>query len=132
MGPGKYVVEVAYADDTIMRRLNQRFNNRRTTTDVLAFPCFIDGPQGLVVGEVVVNREAARRASDEGGGVMREMLRYVVHGVLHLAGFDDHNHPAALRMWKKQEEVIESIPHIRGKRKMRFSGRQSVSLKGRA
>ena len=111
LGPGRYVVEVAYADDLTMRRLNRRFHKHRGTTDVLAFPSFLDTPDGMVVGEVVVNRDAARRASPEGGGVMREMLRYVVHGVLHLAGFDDHNNSAARRMWRKQEQVLQSISH---------------------
>jgi probable rRNA maturation factor len=106
--PGRYVVEVAYADDRTMRRLNRRYGSRRGTTDVLAFPSCAKAPEGRLLGEVVVNRDAARRSAGRGGGVMREMLRYVVHGVLHLAGYDDHGEAARRKMWRKQEEVIES------------------------
>ena len=131
LGPGRYIVEVAYAGDAVMRRLNRRFHGSGGTTDVLAFPSFIDTPEGLVVGEVVVNRDAARRASQEGGGVMREMLRYVVHGVLHLAGFDDGNQAARRRMWMEQEQVLQSLFEKRGARKMWSHDRQLVSGKER-
>jgi probable rRNA maturation factor len=58
-------------------------------TDVLAFP-LADAPGGLL-GEVVASAETARReAAARGLAPADELLLYVVHGVLHLLGFDDH------------------------------------------
>ena len=123
---GRYVVEIAYADDRTMRRLNRRYGGRRGTTDVLAFPSCTEAPEGKLLGEVVVNRDAARRSAGRGGGVMREMLRYIVHGVLHLLGYDDHGEVARRKMWHKQEEVIKSAVKrcggVRGVRCRRGSG----------
>jgi len=106
---GRVIVEIVYADDGTMRRLNRDYAGGDEPTDVLAFPSFMETPDGLLLGEVVVNRSAARRSAAEGGGVIRELLRYVVHGVLHLAGYDDHDEGARRSMWRKQEEVLKSV-----------------------
>ncbi|MBN1807896.1 MAG: rRNA maturation RNase YbeY [Planctomycetes bacterium] len=109
MPPRRYAVEVAYADDDIMDSLNRRFHGRDGCTDVLAFPSHQELPGGeYLLGEVVVNRDEARRHDGEGGGVYAELVRYVVHGVLHMAGYDDALPEQRERMWHVQEEAISA------------------------
>ena len=110
MPPEAYLVELAYVGDKDMRQLNSRYHNSRGTTDVLAFPDHERLPDGrYFLGEVVVNRDEARRRQKEGGGVTRELVRYVVHGVLHIIGYDDATDDLRDRMWRRQEEIMDAV-----------------------
>ncbi len=93
-------VSVALVGAGEMRDLNQRFRNKDYPTDVLSFE--VDGPEGEMVGEIVICPESAEMALDE----------LVVHGILHLAGMD---HPedafGASEMAEVQARVMEKARH---------------------
>ncbi|OHB72589.1 MAG: rRNA maturation RNase YbeY [Planctomycetes bacterium RBG_16_43_13] len=99
-------VNVVFIDNKTIKKLNRQFLRHDYITDVIAFP-FDDG--GLL-GDVVVSVE---RASDEarrrGITTREEILRYVVHGVLHLVGYRDKRPSDKKRMWARQEEIVEKI-----------------------
>lgn len=81
-------VSIALVSDRAIRRLHLDHMGLDSATDVLSFP--LDGGAGLL-GEVVASAETARReARARGVAPADELLLYVVHGVLHLLGFDDH------------------------------------------
>jgi len=106
----KYLVEIVYADDRAMKKLNTTFRNDKDVTDVLAFPVHQSIPDdGYLLGEIIVNRDEAVRRQSEGGGVSQELLRYIVHGVLHLAGHDDAKPKLSARMWQRQEQIIAMV-----------------------
>lgn len=68
-----------------MRRLNREFRRQDKTTDVLAFPA----SEGSLLGDIVVSVPyAARQARKRGEPRAREIERLLVHGYLHLLGFD--------------------------------------------
>jgi probable rRNA maturation factor len=103
----KYLVEIVYADDAAMRKLNAAYRDDKGVTDVLAFPAHQAIPKGsYLLGEVIVNRDEAVRRCDEGGGVSQELLRYIIHGVLHLVGHDDATPKLSKRMWQRQEQIV--------------------------
>jgi rRNA maturation RNase YbeY len=93
-----------------MRALNAGWKGRDRVTDVLAFS--LAGPGEIVAGDIyicpwIATREAAAR----GIPVRRELLRLVVHGVLHVLG---HDHPAgeeriASPMWRRQERYLRRL-----------------------
>jgi probable rRNA maturation factor len=106
----EYAVEVVYANDAAMKRLNSQFHGKKAVTDVLAFPAHQELPgEGYLLGEVIVNRDEAVRRSGEGGGVSQELLRYVVHGVLHMVGHDDATPKLSERMWQRQEQIVAMV-----------------------
>ena len=82
-------VHVALVDDAAMRRLHSRYLGQPTPTDVMAFE--LDGPGPVpLLGEVVVSAQtAARQARRLRVPVALEMDLLVVHGLLHLMGYDD-------------------------------------------
>lgn len=92
-----------------MRVLNRRYRRRDRTTDVLAFP---QGDCGLI-GDVVVSVETARRRVARHAGrrnpmedrMERELGRCLVHGILHLAGWDHHT-PADRRAMRRREREV--------------------------
>jgi probable rRNA maturation factor len=98
-------ISLALVDDRTIARLNRRFLGHRGPTDVLSF--LLDEGPGRLEGEVVVSGETARRQAARYGQTPEdELLLYVVHGVLHLAGYDDHSAPGRRRMTARQEEIL--------------------------
>jgi len=101
---GRKNLSVAFVTNAAIRRLNRRFLGHDYATDVLSFPL-----GGDLFGEVVISAEyAAAEARRRGLPVEEELLRYVVHGILHLLGYDDHRPADRARMWKRQERELRS------------------------
>ncbi len=113
-------LSIAFVTDAAIRRLNRKFLGHDRATDVLAFgldPRGSRGPGGELFGEVVVSADTARReARARGIPVEEELLRYVVHGILHLLGFDDHRPRDRARMWARQEAALRRLGARRDQR----------------
>lgn len=107
-------LSVVFVDDESMRRLNREYRRLNRATDVLAFPMteggrHEDAPEGgLLLGDVVISLErAACNAERNGNGLEEEVRLLVVHGVLHILGYDHSNKKERGRMRRRQEEIIE-------------------------
>ena len=91
------VMEVTLLDDGEMARLHGEFLADATTTDVITFEH----------GELLIGVEvAARQAKEFGSEEDREIALYGIHGMLHLAGFDDVETSDAEKMARRQEELL--------------------------
>ena len=102
-------VHVSVVDYPAIRRLNARYLRRRTTTDVLAFDLHAPGPSRLL-GEVIICADTARRqAKRVGVSVALELDLLVVHGLLHLAGLDDHEPREARLMHEREREILAGV-----------------------
>jgi len=78
-------VSVYYCGDRRMRSLNRRFRRRDRPTDVLSFPA----PGGPLLGDIVISVPyASRQARRRRETPSREMDRLLLHGYLHLLGYD--------------------------------------------
>ena len=82
---------VCLAGDALVRRLNSSYRGKRKTTDVLSFPGDArpapDGSRHL--GDIVISVPQARRqAAHEGRALERELRLLLIHGYLHLLGYD--------------------------------------------
>jgi len=104
-------VEVVFLDDKAIRKLNKQFKKEDSATDVLSFR--IDrkefGRQKFL-GEVVVSLDTAvRNAKLFGTEFEYEIVRYVIHGILHLFGYDDQTEAGRFKMWHKQERLLKDL-----------------------
>ena len=82
-------LSVVFVRDEALCELHERFLDDPTPTDVITFD--LSDPGEGPAGELYVSIDAAhRRAAEFGMAVDNELLLYVVHGTLHLCGFDDH------------------------------------------
>jgi probable rRNA maturation factor len=85
-------VTVAFVSDAMMRGLNLRWRDKRETTDVLSFPAGQDEfekPEDASLGDIVISAErAARQAKDNGLTLDQEIAQLILHGLLHLCGYD--------------------------------------------
>jgi probable rRNA maturation factor len=86
-GGGGRDVSVFFCGDRRMARLNRRWRRENRSTDVLSFPVAERGARFL--GDIVISVPyATRRARQRGDSPAREMDRLLVHGYLHLLGYD--------------------------------------------
>lgn len=80
-------LSVSLVSDAAMRGVNSKWRGVDSATDVLAFPQ--DDPDKVVLGDVVVSVETANRQADELGLALRDEIRILLlHGLLHLLGYD--------------------------------------------
>ncbi len=97
-------------NDAAMAALNRGFRGVDGPTDVLAFP-MTEGPFGGLapdlLGDVVISAETARRqAGADPGGLRAELALLVVHGILHLVGYDHGTPRDRRRMWRAQRAIL--------------------------
>jgi len=82
-------VSILFCGDRKMRTLNRRYRRKDRSTDVLAFPADVAAAGGPLLGDIVVSVPyAARQARRRGEPLSREIDRLLVHGFLHLLGYD--------------------------------------------
>jgi len=94
------LIEVTFLDDDEMARLHGEFLGDATTTDVITFDH----------GELLIGVETAKRQSLEfETSIHREIALYGIHGMLHLAGFDDRDSPEAKLMERRQKDLFSKV-----------------------
>lgn len=97
---------VRITDDRTIRLINQKFLKHDWTTDVISFG--FDEPG--ILGDVVVSVETARRLARELKIPFdHELSRYLVHGALHLLGYDDKTPAARKKMHRRQEWIVKKL-----------------------
>ncbi|MGD2144570.1 MAG: rRNA maturation RNase YbeY [Anaerolineae bacterium] len=107
---------VVLTGDEVLQELNRRHRRVDAPTDVLAFPNetkgpFVDAP-GLprYLGDVIISfPRTMAQAAEAGNELSAELQLLVVHGVLHLLGYDDQWEPARARMWRAQQAVLDEL-----------------------
>jgi probable rRNA maturation factor len=109
--PGE--VRVRIVGDAEMNRVHQQFMGTPGTTDVLTFDltegAAAAGRSGLDVDILICLDEAQRQAAGRALTVERELLLYLLHGVLHCLGYDDHTEPDAAAMHAREDQVLQAI-----------------------
>ncbi len=103
-------MSVALVDDPTIHDVNRRFLHHDYPTDVISFP-LSDSPKKLE-GEIVLSIDTARREAQRVQGVwneQNEVLLYIIHGSLHLIGFDDHEENDLLEMRKAEVACLRAV-----------------------
>jgi probable rRNA maturation factor len=100
-------VNVVVVDDEEIARLHGQFMADPSPTDVLTFDLRDDLADGVIEGEIIVSAETARRQAQQFRvNPAEELLRYAIHGTLHLAGYDDHTAADRRRMRREENRVL--------------------------
>ena len=106
---------VVITDDQGIQELNRDFLGYDTPTDVLSFSAregddaFVSAPEvGDYWGDVIVSYpRASEQAAEQGHAVDDELELLVVHGVLHLLGYDHETEEDRAEMWARQQEILD-------------------------
>ncbi len=108
-GVADYEISLAFVDDATIHRLNLRYLQHDEPTDVLSFPLSDPGSTKLS-GELVLGAEVAKaRAGEHGHEVQAELGLYVIHGLLHLCGYDDHEPEDAAAMRDRERHYLRRL-----------------------
>lgn len=106
-------ISVAIIDDPSMHELNRRYLNHDEPTDVLSF--VLESDEGALEGEIIVSADTAATSSRcFGWEPENELLLYVIHGALHLVGYDDLNPEAQAEMRGRERTYLSQFgltPH---------------------
>ena len=96
-------ISVQFLPSTRMAEVNQDFLQHEGATDVITFDLSEKAMPDFLIGEILVCPEVASRQSIEFGTQWHEeAIRYVIHGLLHLKGFDDLE-PEKRKVMKRHE-----------------------------
>lgn len=114
------LLSITFVTSGRIASLNRRHLGRRGATDVIAFGFARAHAADPVLGDIYVAPEVARRnASMHGVPYREELARLVVHGVLHVLGYD---HPGSARrttspMWQRQEQLLRRALRLPARRR---------------
>jgi probable rRNA maturation factor len=107
-------LSVLLCDDKIIAGLNAQWRGQQKPTNVLSFPA--PPPQGMVpdertpLGDIAIAYETLAREAEESGKTVSEHLSHlVVHGFLHLLGYDHHMNDEAERMERLERDILARI-----------------------
>ncbi|QDU63187.1 Endoribonuclease YbeY [Planctomycetes bacterium Pan216] len=115
-------ISIALVGDQESWDLNRRYLEHDFPTDVITFP--LSEPGEPLHGELVVNTDYARRSSEDyDWSAFMELGLYVVHGILHLCGYDDHEESDAAAMSERQQSLLHAYHEKTGR-----DGSRSSSL----
>jgi probable rRNA maturation factor len=110
-------VTVVLTNDEEIKALNAAYLGRDRPTDVLAFGAqeqagtFVAAPEaGAYLGDVIISYpRAVEQAAEQGHPVGQELRLLVVHGVLHLLGYDHAEAEEQAEMWARQARILEAL-----------------------
>ena len=114
-GASRSDLSLLLVGDGAMRRLNRRYRRMDRTTDVLAFPMRVTRHASPVtsnlLGDVVISLpQAERQAAQASHALDREIAMLVIHGTLHLLGYDhERNAREARRMQRKERAILRAL-----------------------
>jgi probable rRNA maturation factor len=89
LGLNKAELSIVLVSDAQIRRLNKLYRNKDKPTDVLSFPIGEKVNGWLILGDIVISVDTAKRQAQElGYSLEEELKRLLVHGLVHLLGYD--------------------------------------------
>ncbi len=89
LGLSKVELSIALVSDAQIKRLNKLYRNKDKPTDVLSFPIGEKVEDWLILGDIVISVDTAKRQAQElGHSLEEELKRLLVHGLVHLLGYD--------------------------------------------
>lgn len=105
LNPG--TLSIAFVNDTTIKQLHESFLDNPSPTDVITFPA---NPSFDSAGEICISiDEAIKNAKSFSTTISHEITLYLIHGWLHLFGFDDKNEVAITAMRQAEKDALNLI-----------------------
>lgn len=101
-------LSIAFVDNNEIKKLNKRYFDSDEVTDVISFP--LSNNKNFLCGEIIVSVETAvDTAGERSISIEGEIILYIVHGILHLLGYDDDNERDAGIMHKEESKILKVL-----------------------
>ena len=111
-GVREAMISVTFVGRIAIERLNRKYLGHPGATDVISFGFASGGKRGGIIGDIYICPEVARvNARSAGVPALTELLRLVVHGTLHVLGYDHPSGDSRMKspMWRRQEKILARI-----------------------
>ena len=96
-------LEIIFLSDAVIKPVNEKYKHNNRATDVLSFDLGS-------CGQILISSDMALRNSRVFNTPLeKELVLYVIHGILHLFGYDDEKPKERLRMFRKQDSIMEIL-----------------------
>jgi rRNA maturation RNase YbeY len=106
-------VQIVFSDDEHLRRLKKQFLDLDQYTDIIAF--HLNEPDEDLDGEIYISMDRAmENSSIYHETYSRELLRLIIHGCLHLSGYEDHTPEEQTKMRQLEEQFLELAARQQG------------------
>lgn len=106
-------VSMLFTDDQHMAQINAKWRGKNKSTNVLSFPAFplkIGQIPGPMLGDIIIARETVLLEAKREGKLFQDHLTHmIVHGVLHLLGYDHQTDDEAHHMEKLEREILQKL-----------------------
>lgn len=106
-------LSLVFTDDANIRTINSKWRHIDKATNVLSFPAFPMQPgqrPGPILGDIVIARETVQREAQEENKSFDDHLSHlIVHGLLHLTGYDHQNDEEAEQMESLERKILASL-----------------------
>ncbi len=106
------MLSITFVGRAAITAMNRRYLGHHRPTDVISFGLGRENGRGPVIGDVYICPEIARaNAKRQGVSAGEEIMRLVVHGTLHVLGYDhpDTEARTSSSMWRKQERILARV-----------------------
>lgn len=101
-------LSIAFVDNNEIKKLNKRYFDSDEVTDVISFP--LSNNKNFLSGEIIVSVETAvDTAGERSISIEGEIILYIVHGILHLLGYDDDNERDAGIMHEEELKILKVL-----------------------
>ena len=109
---GGMELSIVLTDDTMIQQLNQEYRGIDSSTDVLSFgQQELAGPGPRVLGDLIISLQTAQRQADERGHALATEVRILlVHGLLHLLGYDHETPQERAEMAAAETALLAALP----------------------
>ena len=106
-------LSIVFVTDRQIARLNSLYRRKNRPTDVLSFS-MREGKRlkrdSSILGDVIISVDRAKaQAKSFNSSFRREMYLYIIHGILHLMGYDDETKSARKKMSKKENQLLDKL-----------------------
>jgi len=108
----KSIITIVFVDNKTIQALNRKYLKHNFPTDVLAFNLSSSKIRQklAITGDIIVNVELAKKnAQIYSNSLIKEVALYMIHGMLHLLGLDDHKTTDKKRMERRQKKLLHQL-----------------------
>lgn len=115
-------ISITFVSARAIAAMNVRHLGHAGATDVIAFALAPEQPEGTLIGDIYIAPEIAKaNAAEHGSSSREELARLVVHGILHVLGYDHPGGRGRLTspMWHRQEALVARV--MKGRRRRRLT-----------
>mgnify|MGYP002627277414 CR=1 FL=1 len=110
--PENSQLSMVFCDDEAIKELNNEYRGKNEPTDVLSFPIELENfiPEIRMLGDIVISTEtASRQAKEYNHSVLTEIVILLIHGLLHLHGYDHIKEEDCKKMRAREAEILKHI-----------------------